>query len=170
MDGRRRRFFAVDPEFPFDRLANRLLSEFGPAGVVVWIYVVAAAKRAPVEGYFSYTSDAEAWEKLGIDQQHADFTLDEFFTLTGHLHETKKHARVGVTTIDLRRWDELQLTINRQIDAERQARSRARNTRTQGVTDQDQDQDQDQDFIDHRPTDMTAGLEVAIEEAKKTPK
>jgi hypothetical protein len=140
-------------EWPHDRLGTRLQTEFGSAGVAVWPCVVAAAKRNINEGTFSFTTEEEAWQTLGLEP--AGFSLEEFFRVTGALKETRRRCRGRVTDVQLRRWEELQQTLSRSLEAERKARSRANSNRDNTGTDSDGDSDRyrDSSLSSNGPTD-----------------
>jgi hypothetical protein len=138
-------------DWPHDRLGTRLQAEFGSAGVAVWPCVVAAAKRNINEGTFSFTTEEEAWQTLGLEP--AGFSLEEFFRLTGALKETRRRRRGRVTDVQLRRWEELQQTLSRSLEAERKARSRANSKRDNTGTDSDSDSDSDSSLSPNGPTE-----------------
>jgi hypothetical protein len=148
-------------EWPFDALGTRLLDEFGNPGIAVWSCFLAAAKRSPLEGTISFTTEEEAWSQLGLEPPQ--FTLDEFLKVTGAMKETRRRRRGRITDVTLTRWEELQQTLKRQLARERKARSRAENARDKGVTDRDPDRDRDKD----PDPDPGGGLAIAIKEAHK---
>jgi hypothetical protein len=125
-DGRRRRWIPLSVEFPHDKTGTRLQEEFGPAGIAVWVALLTAAKRAQVQGQFSYVSEGEAWEKLGIHTP--PFPLDDFLRLTGQLHKTRKRRRGRITDVQIRAWDEWNSTQNSEVAREQNARSKRINT------------------------------------------
>lgn len=104
MDGRRRRWIPLSVEFPFDKTGTRLQEEFGPAGVAVWVALLTAAKRAHVQGQFSYTTEEEAWRNLGI--HGADFGWDDFLKVTGQLKKTRKRRRGRITDVQITAWED----------------------------------------------------------------
>lgn len=142
-DSRRRRWYAMPVDWPHDNLGTRLHASFGNDGIAVWSALVAAAKRNHVEGTFTFATEEEAWHNLGLTP--TVFTLEDFFRMTGRLKQTSKRRRGRVTDITLTRWEELQKTVTRSLEAERKARSRQRNARDIGVTDSDIDIDTDID-------------------------
>jgi hypothetical protein len=68
------------------------------------VALLTAAKRAHVQGQFSYVSEGEAWETLGV--RGTDFTLDEFLRVTGQLKKTRKRRRGQVTDVQITAWEE----------------------------------------------------------------
>jgi hypothetical protein len=102
--GAKRRWIPLSTEFPHDKTGTRLQEEFGPAGIAVWVALLTAAKRAHVQGQFSYVSEAEAWEKLGV--HGASFSLDEFFRVTGQMKKTRKRRRGHITDVQITGWGE----------------------------------------------------------------
>lgn len=143
LDGRRRRWIALDVEFTTNPLGSRLRAEFGNEGPLVWIALLAAAKRSANEGMVSFGSDTDLWHLLGIDPPA--FSSDDFLKVTGRMKETARRNRGQITDITLRRWGDLQQTIRRDVATDRQARSRARIRRDIDVTDSDSYRDNDQD-------------------------
>jgi hypothetical protein len=110
MDGRRRRWIPLSVEFPFDKTGTRLQEEFGPAGLAVWVALLTAAKRAHVQGQFSYTTETEAWFNLGIIDP--PFPLSDFLKVTGQLKKTRKRRRGRITDIQITAWEEWNDTQN----------------------------------------------------------
>jgi len=107
MDGRRRQWLPLSSEFPFDKTGTRLQEELGIAGPLVWVYLLTAAKRSDIQGWFTYTTDDEAWRNLGVANPAAvGFTLDDFFTLTGRLKKTARRRRGRITDVRITAWEE----------------------------------------------------------------
>jgi hypothetical protein len=112
MDGRRRRWFAVDVLVAHSNTGTRIQEEFGPAGLAVWVCLLAAGKRSPVEGRVSFTSESEAWQILGIlEPDRLGFTLEEFLDTLGRLKQTRRTPkktdgtrRGRVTNVEITRW------------------------------------------------------------------
>lgn len=110
VDGRRRRWIPLSVEFPFDKTGTRLQEEFGPAGLAVWVALLTAAKRAHVQGQFSYTTEEEAWRNLGISG--VEFSFDEFLRVSGQLKNTRKRRRGRITDVQITAWEEWNDTQN----------------------------------------------------------
>lgn len=126
MDKRRRRWIPLSVEFPFDKTGTRLQEEFGPAGIGVWVALLTAAKRAHVQGQFSFTTEAEAWANLGIVDP--PFSFDEFVKVTGQLKKTRKRRRGRITDIQITAWEEWNHTEKSEVTRQRNARSKQENT------------------------------------------
>lgn len=125
-DGRRRRWIPLSVEFPFDKTGTHLQEEFGPAGLAVWVAMLTAAKRAPIQGTFSYTTESEAWEKLGILEP--PFGFDEFVKFTGRIKKTRKRRRGRITDVQITAWEQWNNTEKSEITRARNARSKRENT------------------------------------------
>lgn len=183
-DGRRRRWLPLSSRFPRDNTGLTLLEEFGNSGLVVWVAFLTACKRNPVEGQFSYSSEEEAWIELGV--QPCDFTLKEFFDVTGRLHVTRRQNRRGrLVTIVATTWSDWKVRPHRGADERTTSGPRADHavltSGPRGAEPQvnpnkyqpfiapykDQDHDQDHDIDHHQDP---PGLVAAIEEAKNDPK
>jgi hypothetical protein len=126
MDARRRQYVPISVDIARSRTGRRLLERFGPDGLLVWILVLCAAKKNPNQGEFVYVTEADGWERLGIEP--AGFTLDEFFAYTGRLHNTKRVSNEPKTS-EIRAWNEWNTSIKRELSAERMRRKRAQKTR-----------------------------------------
>jgi hypothetical protein len=96
------------------------------AGIGVWCALLTAAKRAHIQGTFSYTTEAEAWRNLGIHEP--PFPFDDFLKVTGLLHKTRKRRRGRITDIEIRAWDEWNSTQKSEVTREQTSRSKAINT------------------------------------------
>ena len=103
-DGRRRRWIPLSVEFPFDKTGTHLQDEYGPAGLGMWVALLTAAKRAPIQGQFSYTTEAEAWQQLGIVDPPC--TFDEFVSFTGRIKKTRKRRRGRITDVQITGWEQ----------------------------------------------------------------
>lgn len=94
-DGRRRRYVPLDVLVAHGRFGTKLIDKWGIEGIGTWMLFLAACKREPVQGTFTYTTDAEGWGKLGATA--SGFTLDEFWRVTGQCKKTsrRRHGRVS---------------------------------------------------------------------------
>lgn len=102
--GAKRRWIPLSTEFPHDKTGTRLQEEFGPAGLAVWVALLTAAKRAHVQGTFSYRSEEGAWQELGIVEP--GFSLADFFKVTGHMKQTRRRRRGRITDVQITAWEE----------------------------------------------------------------
>ena len=155
MDGRNRTWVAVGVHFTSDGLGQKLRREFGNEGLAVWVALLAAAKRYPVEGMISYSNDADLWGLLGVDPPA--FTADAFFKVTGAHHETRRSRRSGLMKVTLTNWDDLQrrrprpsddrstTTRRRTNDASTTSKDPGQGAELRTTTRQDKDKDSDSD-------------------------
>lgn len=99
MDKRRRQYVPADVDLAFGNFGSKLGAKWGMEGLGCWLLFLAACKRARTQGTFTYTSDADAWEKIGPEP--VGFTLDEFFTFTGKQKKTRRtcHGRVSYVVV-----------------------------------------------------------------------
>lgn len=130
MDGRRRRYVPLDVNVAFGRTGGKLLTKFGNEGLFTWMLLLAAAKKETPQGTFTYTSDPEAWTKLGGIP--TAFTLDEFFVFTGQLKKTRRTRTGRVQHVSIRGWEQWNKAWETQVARERSASKRAQITRRIG--------------------------------------
>ena len=130
MDGRRTRYVPLGVYFAHGATGTRLLKRFGHAGLLVWVCLLAAAKRADIEGTLTYASDGEAWLALGLLEHRPEFTLDTFFTYTGQLKQTRKTRSGQLKHVKITRWEDWNKTWRTELEAEKKSRKRGTNTRT----------------------------------------
>lgn len=128
MDKRYRRYVPLDVYVAFEQPGAALKARWGIEGVGCWALFLAACKREPIQGTFTYTSEEEAWTKLGA--RASGFTLDEFFRLTGRFKNTRKTRSGHVTYVLCTGWKQWNDVFERQLKAEQKARKRADNTAT----------------------------------------
>lgn len=128
-------WIALDAYFPFKPFPVRLRGQFGAIGQLMFIGFLCACKRNRPQGQISFASDAEALQKMGLEgcplvnDRGEGWTLDEFWTFTGHAKQTKKTARGDVKTVKSSQFERWQHTVERDMAAERQRRWRAQNGR-----------------------------------------
>lgn len=130
IDRRRRQWVPLHVNVAHGRTGTRLKEEFGRDGLLVWMLYLAACKANPIQGEFSYTSEADGWTKLGIydDEDHPDFTLDAFFTATGRMKKTSRRRVGRIVNVVCTPWADWSDTLRRDADASKKARKRAQNT------------------------------------------
>jgi hypothetical protein len=92
MDGRRQPFVALGVLTAFSDTEAALMREFGPVGCLAWHYLICAAKRAPVQGTFTYVTEHEFWEHVGIPIEYRP-DLDEFLGLLGRMKQVRRTSR-----------------------------------------------------------------------------
>lgn len=94
VDKRRQPYVAIDVWFLFGNTNDRLLSKFGPAGPLAWLGLIAAAKRAPVQGTLSYVNEQDFWSQIGLPQEHLNgMTMDALLGELGKLKQTSRSGR-----------------------------------------------------------------------------
>lgn len=128
MDGRRRRYVPLDINIAFGKLGEKLLTRFGNEGLFIWMLLLPAAKKETPQGTFTYTSEPEAWTKLGAIA--TSVTLNEFFTFTGQLKKTRRTCVGRVQHVSIRGWEQWNKVWETEAARERSARKRAETTRT----------------------------------------
>jgi len=173
MDGRRRRWVALDVEFTATPLGARLLGEFGNEGLLVWVALLAAAKRSPIEGTVRFHSEADLWGQLGIEAP--PFPIDRFLMITGRLKETRRRTQGRATYVRLTRWEDLQQMTRRALTDVRQtpntSHSEAETATSENLftSGKSQTTRPDQTRHDKTPTgpDNGAGIDIAVEEVKR---
>lgn len=160
MDGRRRQWLPLYSKVAFSRTGTALNERWGMEGLCTWMLFLAACKREPLEGTFSYTSEPDAWAKLGA--QATLFTLDEFFALTGRLRQTRRTASGRITNVVCTRWGDWNYAVQTEFDRQKKSRKRARNTGDNGRdvqgTDRDSDKDNDKDSLEGRVSGLLTDL------------
>lgn len=102
-DKRRSPYVPIDVLIAFGDFGTKLADKWGIEGLGCWMLFLAACKREPVQGTFTYTTDAEAWGKLGGCA--TGFGLDEFWTLTGRYKKTSRRRHGRITYVTCTRWD-----------------------------------------------------------------
>lgn len=103
-DGRRRRYVPMDVFLAFGTFGTKLLDKWGMDGLCTWMLFLAACKREPNEGTFTYASEDEAWSKIGARPTPGGLTLDAFWTFTGHQKKTSRTRHGRVTYVVCTRW------------------------------------------------------------------
>jgi hypothetical protein len=122
-DKKRTPYVPLDSYVAFKRTGQSLKARWGMEGLCAWMLFLAACKREAVPGTFTYSSDDEAWIKLGA--RATLFSLDEFFVATGRLRQTRKRRSGHVTYVECVNWDLWTKDYKGQQASDRQARRRA---------------------------------------------
>lgn len=147
--GAKRRWIPLSTEFPHDRTGTRLQEEFGPAGLACWVALLTAAKRAHVQGTFSYTSEEGAWQELGI--YGAPFSLDAFLDATGRLKQTRRRRRGGVVDVQITAWEEWNDTPRTGSGRSQNPTSNRNSVRQERAYDSDSESDIEIDIDESNP-------------------
>jgi hypothetical protein len=144
------RYFFVDVHFGHKKTCARLLDKFGHAGPLVYLLVLAEAKKNTPAGTFTYESEEAGWRYLGLLEHPPDFTLEAFFAVTGQLKQTRRTRRGRITDVKWTAWGRWQKDWERERVRKTMRRKRAHSESNNGVTQQSQDRN-------------TSGTEIEIE-------
>ncbi len=87
------RYFHLDVAFLHKQTCATLRAELGPQAPLVFIALIAQAKTSNPPGTFTFENDALGWERLGFTGWVPDFTLREFFQVTGKMKQTSITCR-----------------------------------------------------------------------------
>lgn len=128
VNGRRRQYVPLYVHFASGRTGTRIQKEFGLAGLAVWVCYLAACKRNSPQGQITYNSEPDGWSQLSLYGAQPDFTLKEFFDLTGRLKKTSRRTSGHLTDVICTVWGEWEQNVQREVDAARKRRKRAGNT------------------------------------------
>lgn len=128
------RYYHVDVSFMHKTTCAKLREELGREAPLVFLALCAQAKISNPPGTFTYENDALGWERLGFTGWQPDFTLDEFFTVTGRIKQTSRRRHGLVWNVSLTRYGRWQKDGKRQIERERKSRYRAHSARDTGGT------------------------------------
>ena len=159
-DKRRRRYVPVDVLVAFSPFGGKLADKWGMEGLCAWMLLLAAAKREPVQGTFTYTSEAEAWTKLGVTA--TSFTFEEFITFCGRAKQTRKTRSGRITYVDLTGWQGWNDAWKREQDTERKSRKRAQSTPDKPATIRGT-------YADDARTEVEAEVEDEVEAEAREP-
>lgn len=122
------RYARIDVDFLHKNTARKLTDKLGPLAPLVFIALILRAKDGTEPGTFTYSSEAVAWEKLGLDGHLFPFTLDDFFRETGLVKQTSRR-RIGVVwNVRLTRYADWQKDSRRYEAAVKKASTRAHST------------------------------------------
>jgi len=128
VDKRRSRYVPVDVFVAFSPFGAKLNDRWGMEGLAAWMLLLAAAKREPVQGTFTFTSEAEAWTKIGATA--ASFSFDEFLTFCGRAKQTRKTRSGRITYVEITGWKRWNDDWKRETQSRQKSRKRAQNTET----------------------------------------
>jgi hypothetical protein len=128
------RYFHVDVSFMHKRTADVLYQEFGHAGPLVFLALCAQAKNGRPPGTFEYENEPLGWFYLGLKGREPDFTLEEFFKVTGKLKQTAKRRQTHGNHVVLTQYARWQKDARRLQGVERQRRYRAKKSGDDSVT------------------------------------
>jgi hypothetical protein len=119
-DGRRAQYVPVDTGIAFGKTATRLKKKFGRDGLLTWVLFLAACKRSREQGTFTYTSESEGWQLIGLDYPDTPtFSLDQFFAFTGRGGGTRLVRSGAVRRVSVVKWKTWNDEWKKQQGAER---------------------------------------------------
>lgn len=126
-------WIVIDVHYFGSPLAVALWDRFGSMGPVLFIAFLCACKRSRTPGQITYMSDVEALQDMGIparllvDDDGTPWTLDDFWTLTGRMKNTKRTSRGRVRNVRATHWERWQQNADRVEGREKKRRQRAQN-------------------------------------------
>ena len=97
----RKRYVPLSVHFAHGQTGTALLQELGRDGLLVWVCLIAAAKRSSVPGQFIHLSDAETWEQFGIASDPPKVAFEDVLRVTGRMKQTarRRHGRMLYVTL-----------------------------------------------------------------------
>jgi hypothetical protein len=117
-------WLALDSGFMHDTRVVQLGCKHGPAGPLVWVVILAEAKRTNNNGEVEVTPESLARAAFLQDSNQVDLLLDELEKL-GVVRVTARDA--GVISLTVENWSKYQFDPrSRALQRERQARYRAK--------------------------------------------
>lgn len=108
-----------------------------------------AAKRAHIQGTFSYTTEEEAWANLGITPP--TFSLEDFLVVTGQLKKTRKRRRGRITDVQITAWEEWNNTEKSEVTREQKARWQREFTNETPTSERDSDTESEIEIDESNP-------------------
>lgn len=151
---KRRRYVPMDVNVAFGRFGTKLEAKWGMEGLCTWMLLLAAAKREPAQGTFTYTSEAEAWTKIGATATR--FSFNEFITFCGRGKQTRRTVSGRVSYVEITGWTDWNNEFRQQADSEQKSRKRAHSRPDTLPTDCRQ-------FTDTLPTEVEVEVEAESE-------
>ena len=112
----------------FSNTNEKLLAKFGPSGPLAWFALLAAAKRAPIQGVVSCLGERDFWNQLGLENDDHHPPFEEFLKLLGQLKQTSRTCsgrRLNVRISNFERWQKIPKRFS---EAEKKRSKRAQNT------------------------------------------
>lgn len=124
----------LDAHFLGKPFTLKVAERFGAAGVLTWVAFLAACKQGQRQGAVTFGSEDALYRLLfpGFDVPLTDdsgvpWTLEEFFTYTGRMKQTRKTAHGRVQNVFATHWERWQNDQKTADARERKRRSRAQN-------------------------------------------
>ena len=97
----KKRYVPLSVHFAHGQTGTALLQELGRDGLLVWVCLIAAAKRSSVPGQFIHLSDVETWGQFGIAGDPPKVTFEDVLRVTGRMKQTarRRHGRMLYVTL-----------------------------------------------------------------------
>jgi hypothetical protein len=159
----------------FSRSVSAIRDKYDGWGMAMWCGYLAACKRNSLApGTFTYAEGAEmeAVTKLLGAPIDVGFTLDDFFALTGKLHQTKRRKEKGgrIVHVECSNWADWNRDYQREHDRERKQKQRARAGSTNGSHDSSKaagDSEEVRRVFDHWVKARKKGDRVSLTEGRR---
>jgi hypothetical protein len=74
----------------------------------VFVALLTAAKRHNPQGRFSWTTEEDAWNQIGLPVDNFNFTFETFIRCLGDLKQTRKTSRGRIKEVQIRSWGDWQ--------------------------------------------------------------
>jgi hypothetical protein len=126
-DQRRRQYVPLSTTFAHRGTGTRLLDKFGKDGLLVWVCLIAAAKRSPEQGTVELPEGNE-WHVLGLQNDPPDFPLTDLLNELGKMKQTSRRAVGRTLYVTLTHFEEWNKKPRNDAEAKRSRRKRATNT------------------------------------------
>ena len=107
-DKRKRRWIVLDIDYPNGNTLQKLITKLDSTAPGVWVALLTAAKRHNPQGHFSWTTNHEAWNTIGLKETDFNYTWDVFIRCLGDLKLTRKTSRGRVQQVQIRGWEDWQ--------------------------------------------------------------
>ena len=120
----RQRYVPLGLHFAHGNTGTTLMAKLGAKGLLVWVCLIAAAKRGGVQGQYIHVSDQETWTNFGLQADPPEFTFESFLTVTGRLKQTSRTRHGRLLYVTLTRWPEWNKEWKRDQDATQKASKR----------------------------------------------
>lgn len=121
----RQRYVPLGLHFAHGKTGATILAKHGNVGLLVWVCLIAAAKRSTVQGQYIHVSDAETWTNFGLSADPPNFTFESFLTTTGRIKQTSRTRHGQLLYVTLTRWRDWNDEWRRESEATQKARKRA---------------------------------------------
>lgn len=138
MTAQRKRYVPLGLHFAHGDTGTAIMDKLGCKGLLVWVCLMAAAKRSTVQGQYIHLSDQETWANFGLLADPPAFTFDEFLTLTGRMKQTRKTRSGRLTYVTLTHWADWNKAWKQDADAEQKSSKRGQSAPDMGATDERQ--------------------------------